>query len=197
MNQNELSLLIGGEAGQGVESAGHILGLSFARAGLNVFAMNEFASRIRGGHNFHKVRVSEEEVFGHLDHCNIIVALNQDTINQHIADVSDGGMVIYDSEDKIDASKYEHSVEFAEVPMRKIAVDISGKKVMENTVALGFVLGLLDFELDIFKGEAFGFCHGNNTFGTFSISQFLIYFFANFNCIGLGRSKGVYFRKRG
>ncbi|MEK7097928.1 MAG: 2-oxoacid:acceptor oxidoreductase family protein, partial [Patescibacteria group bacterium] len=140
MFEKQLSLLIGGEAGQGIESAGSMLGLCFARAGLNVFAMNEFASRIRGGHNFHKVRVSEEEIYGHLDNMNILVALNQETIDMHINEVFPGGVVVYDGEAKIPNRK---DVTFARVPLKKIAVETGGDAVMENTVALGVVLGLL------------------------------------------------------
>lgn len=148
MQEKQLSLLLGGEAGQGVEAAGHMLGLCFARAGLHVFAMNEFDSRIRGGHNFHKVRVSEEEIYGHLDHADILVALNRESVDRHISEMQSGGIIISDTEDKIKGRDFEFL--FAEVPMRRIAIDISGSDLMRNTVAIGFILGLLDFDLNIF-----------------------------------------------
>jgi 2-oxoglutarate ferredoxin oxidoreductase subunit alpha len=50
---NDLSIMIGGDAGQGVESSGAGFALALARAGLHVFALQDYRSRIRGGHNFY------------------------------------------------------------------------------------------------------------------------------------------------
>ncbi|MBU1992150.1 MAG: 2-oxoacid:acceptor oxidoreductase subunit alpha [Patescibacteria group bacterium] len=147
----ELSLLIGGEAGQGVESSGHMLGLNFARAGLNVFAMNEFASQIRGGHNFHKVRVSNEEVHGHLDNVNMILALNKETVDRHVGDLVEGGVVIYDADAGVEEGEYRDDVKFLAVPLKKTALDMGGKEIMQNTTGIGTVFALLDFELEIFE----------------------------------------------
>ena len=46
---NDLSIMIGGDAGQGVESSGAGFALALARAGLHVFALQDYRSRIRGG----------------------------------------------------------------------------------------------------------------------------------------------------
>ena len=49
---NSMSILIGGDAGQGVESSGGGFALALARAGLGVFATQDYRSQVRGGHNF-------------------------------------------------------------------------------------------------------------------------------------------------
>ena len=58
----DLCFMIGGEAGQGVQSAGYMLARALARSTLSVFADQDYESRIRGGHNFFRVRASEKDV---------------------------------------------------------------------------------------------------------------------------------------
>ena len=55
----DINFVIGGEAGQAVQSIGHILAKSFARGGYNVFADQDYESRVRGGHNFYRIRLKD------------------------------------------------------------------------------------------------------------------------------------------
>ena len=72
---NDMSILIGGDAGQGVESSGAGLCQAFARAGLQVFAMQDYRSRIRGGHNFYQARLSEHPIYSHSNPVHLVLAL--------------------------------------------------------------------------------------------------------------------------
>ncbi len=58
MPRNRMTIMVGGEAGQGVESGGAGFAKALARGGLHVFGLPDFMSRIRGGHNFYLVRVA-------------------------------------------------------------------------------------------------------------------------------------------
>ena len=62
MKINDLTWMIGGAAGFGIQSAGHIFALAASRAGLHVFGTAEYPSLIRGGHNSDVIRVSDREV---------------------------------------------------------------------------------------------------------------------------------------
>ena len=59
---SEINLMVSGEAGQGVQAAGHIMAKALARGGHHVFADQDYESRVRGGHNFFRVRVADREV---------------------------------------------------------------------------------------------------------------------------------------
>ena len=48
----DVTIKIGGEAGQGIQTVGSLLASACQRAGLYMMAINDFESRIRGGHNF-------------------------------------------------------------------------------------------------------------------------------------------------
>ncbi|MFP6591380.1 MAG: 2-oxoacid:acceptor oxidoreductase family protein, partial [Candidatus Latescibacterota bacterium] len=54
----DISIAIGGAAGQGIATPGNILARMFVRRGLHFNAYNAYQSIIRGGHIFLTVRVS-------------------------------------------------------------------------------------------------------------------------------------------
>jgi 2-oxoglutarate/2-oxoacid ferredoxin oxidoreductase subunit alpha len=141
----DLNLLVGGEAGQGIQTVGFILGKSFVRAGWHVFADQDYESRIRGGHNFFRVRVSDRPVSAQTDDLDILIALNQQTLDLHRPNLKKNGIILLDCK----TLKLEpENGNYADVPMQEIA-EATGGKIMTNSVAVGAVLGLLgsDFEV--------------------------------------------------
>ncbi len=50
----DINFMIGGEAGQGIQTVGHLLALACREAGLYIMAINDFESRIRGDTVFSK-----------------------------------------------------------------------------------------------------------------------------------------------
>src|SRR6266542_5944112 len=75
---------IGGENGQGIASTGDILARIFARRGLNLNAYNAYQSIIRGGHTFLTIRASDGPVRSMGDRLDVLIPLNQDTMNRHL-----------------------------------------------------------------------------------------------------------------
>jgi Pyruvate/2-oxoacid:ferredoxin oxidoreductase gamma subunit len=68
------------------------------RGGLHVFADQDYESRIRGGHNFFRVRVKEEEVKAQNETLDILIALNKETVEIHRDELKDNGLIILDKE---------------------------------------------------------------------------------------------------
>ena len=58
----DVSLAIGGAAGQGIATPGNILARLLCRRGLNLYAYNAYQSIVRGGHIFLTMRVSSERL---------------------------------------------------------------------------------------------------------------------------------------
>ncbi len=58
----DTSIMIGGEAGQGIQSMSFVLGKTLMRGGYEVFISQDFESRIRGGHSFARVRTADKEI---------------------------------------------------------------------------------------------------------------------------------------
>src|SRR5881394_66064 len=91
---------IGGENGQGIASTGDILARIFVRRGLHLNAYNAYQSIVRGGHIFLTLRTSDEPVLSFGDKLDIMIPLNQDTMNRHLGLMKSGSAVLYNG-DKI------------------------------------------------------------------------------------------------
>ena len=62
MKNKFLNILIGGEAGQGLQTVGPIFAKSLMRSGFSVHVTQTYESRVRGGHNTFAVRTGTEKV---------------------------------------------------------------------------------------------------------------------------------------
>ncbi len=132
-----LTWLVGGEAGYGITTMGQMFARACARGGLNVFGYVEYPSLIRGGHNLAMVRTAKDKVHAHSDKVDIMLALNQQTIDLHTSEMAEGGVIIYDGEAiALDAAKFG-GLRLVSVPMARITKELNAERVMRNTVALG------------------------------------------------------------
>ncbi|MCL6522926.1 MAG: 2-oxoacid:acceptor oxidoreductase subunit alpha [Firmicutes bacterium] len=146
--EQDVSLVIGGDAGQGVESSGAGFSTALARAGYHVFSIADYRSRIRGGHNFYQIRAATRPVASHLDPPALLLALTAESVELHLENLADGAAVVYDRSFRLDAAAVERAGRLpVPVPMNEIALR-HGSKVMMNTAALAAAAGLLRFPLE-------------------------------------------------
>jgi len=140
------TIKIAGAAGQGMQTIGFILGKVLTRSGFHVFAVQDNESRIRGGHNFFQIRISANHILAMTEEVDVLVALNQNAVDIHQDELSGKGIIVFDSEKTHCTKKND---QLCGIPLEKIAVEHSGKKIYFNTVATGAVLGILkcDFKL--------------------------------------------------
>ena len=142
----DFNIMAGGEAGQGVQSVGMILAKTMARGGLHIFADQDYESRVRGGHNFFRIRVSDSKVLALSEKLDILVALNNETIDLHTGELKGNGIIIYDGEQtkvEVKGNKYFN------VPLARLAGDTVQNKLMANTVAAGAVIRLAGCDFDL------------------------------------------------
>ncbi|MCH7497996.1 MAG: 2-oxoacid:acceptor oxidoreductase subunit alpha [Candidatus Marinimicrobia bacterium] len=146
MSDFDLKIGIGGAAGQGIASVGNILAFIFARRGLNVWAYNAFQSIIRGGHTFLTIRASAEAIGTHGDVIDILVCLNQDTLDRHLGILGPGTFAIYDG-GKIKPTDAPPNVNLIALPIATLSPNPTNK-MLGNTIAAGAVLYISGFSLD-------------------------------------------------
>ena len=94
----DVSWLIGGPQGSGVESAANIFSRVCARLGYNVFGKREFYSNIKGEHSYFVVRVSDGAIRSNVNDIDLLVSYDAETIFRHAEDVADKCAVLYDSD---------------------------------------------------------------------------------------------------
>ena len=148
---NDMSVVIGGDAGQGVESSGAGFGLSLARAGLHVFAMQDYHSQIRGGHNFYQIRISEQPRFSHSNPVHLLLALTSETAQLHLDQLAEGAVVVFPEKFDIDPEPLtKRGVSVNTLPLIRIAEE-HGSRVMTNTAALGAMAGITGFPIEFME----------------------------------------------
>ncbi|OGG46002.1 MAG: hypothetical protein A3F84_23925 [Candidatus Handelsmanbacteria bacterium RIFCSPLOWO2_12_FULL_64_10] len=154
IGQREVTVGIAGAAGDGLDKTGDTLAHTASRLGLHVYAYNSYQSLIRGGHTWLRLRISEEKVTNHGDHLNVLIALNEDSLERHAPEVESGGVILYNSDKlKCDPFLMRDGVRVLELPFKKLTKDL-GKllPVMQNTVSLGALMHVIGLEFDVMAG---------------------------------------------
>src|SRR5258707_11986354 len=145
----DLSIAIGGAAGQGIATPGDILARIFVRRGLHLNAYNAYQSIVRGGHIFLTLRTSDEPVLSFGDKLDIMIPLNQDTMNRHLGLMKSGSAVLYNG-DKIKPGEAAAGVQLCPFSVKELAPKVRGDLV-QNTIALAAVLQLIGVEFKILE----------------------------------------------
>ena len=149
--QFDFSLAIGGAAGQGIATPGNILARTFTRRGLWLNAYNAYQSIVRGGHIFLTMRISDKEIYSHGDSLDMLLCLNQDTMDRHLGLMGPGGQVIFNG-DKIIPGETPEGVQLCPMPIKELS-NKSRNKVIQNTIALGVINNLLGLEFDLLENS--------------------------------------------
>ena len=146
---NRFQVRLGGEAGQGVESGGAGFARAVMRAGLHCFGLQDYMSRIRGGHNFYQIRVSEDPLYTFDDSLHLLLAFNRETVDLHWKDLVEGGGVLHDQAIKVPADELgDRGVRDFSMPLTKIAEQEGGHRIMMNTAAIGAMAGITSFPFE-------------------------------------------------
>jgi 2-oxoglutarate ferredoxin oxidoreductase subunit alpha len=132
---------IGGAAGQGVATPGDIFAKIFSRRGLHLNAYNAYQSIIRGGHTFLTIRTGPEKVTNMGDRLDLLIPLNQDSMNRHLGLLTGGAACVYNAE-TVQPGMAADGVQLCPLPVSKLA-DITRNKVAQNTLAVGAGLSMM------------------------------------------------------
>jgi 2-oxoglutarate ferredoxin oxidoreductase subunit alpha len=137
-----VTVKIGGEAGQGIQTVGQLLALVCQQAGLYVFGINDFESRIRGGHSFFQIRISDRQVRAPHQCVHLLVAMDRTTFEFHHEQVVPDGLTLM-NESHAGRAGNVIPLALSELAQR------AGSAITANTVAAGAALSLLGapFEL--------------------------------------------------
>ncbi|MFC7441520.1 2-oxoacid:acceptor oxidoreductase subunit alpha [Laceyella putida] len=145
----QLSWKVGGQQGEGIDSAGEILSTALNRKGYHLYGYRHFSSRIKGGHSNTKIRISTSPIRSISDELDILVAFDQETIDLNAYELIADGVILADA--KFNPTVPEGvSAHLLAVPFTKIAEEV-GMAQMKNMVAVGASIALLGLPVDAFK----------------------------------------------
>jgi 2-oxoglutarate ferredoxin oxidoreductase subunit alpha len=135
------NLLIGGAAGQGIDTTVAILEKLIKRFGYSVFTYRDFMSRVRGGHNFMTIRFGTGEVLSHSHDLDGIIALDEATISIHRDELKEDGFILCDSNINTEDKRA------IKLPMNNMAEELGNSKV-SGVIAIGIILKLFGEKVD-------------------------------------------------
>jgi 2-oxoglutarate ferredoxin oxidoreductase subunit alpha len=141
--KEDVSIVLCGEAGQGIKTIELILVHVLKNSGYNVFSTKEYMSRIRGGSNSTLIRVSDKNIKSMKTKIDILIPLTSKAID-HVADRLTEDTIILGDKDLLKGTKHE----VLDIPFLKTAKDI-GSTIYGNIVACGAVLALFNSNLDL------------------------------------------------
>lgn len=141
----DVSIVLCGEAGQGIQTVEHILMRTLKLSGYHVFSTEEYMSRIRGGSNSTLVRVSSKRVSAPVDRMDVLIPFSPGAIPHVQKRISPGTVLL--GEKNIYEKEYrgERAID---IPLSKIASEVGGA-IFSNTVAVGLLAGLLHVDRGI------------------------------------------------
>ena len=96
MGRQDLNVLIGGEAGQGLVTIAMILTKALVRSGYYIVVTQSYQSRIRGGHNTYTIRLSTSEIVASQAEVDFLIALNEETLELHRQELAQDGLILLD-----------------------------------------------------------------------------------------------------
>jgi 2-oxoglutarate/2-oxoacid ferredoxin oxidoreductase subunit alpha len=147
--RNDVSIVLSGEAGQGIQSIESMLTAFAKRASFHVFATKEYMSRVRGGCNSTEIRISRERVTTRVGRIDILVPLTREAI-PHLGDRISGQTLVIGEKAVVG---YDRMID---LPFAAIASELGGA-VYSNTVAVGAICALLKIDRAGCEGGIRGF----------------------------------------
>lgn len=129
-------ILIGGEAGQGLQTIGLILLKALVRKGYHVHGSQTYESRVRGGHNTFSIRVGTQRVLAPQEEIDLLIALNEESIEIHREELTPNAFIIGH------ADWNQKGKNWIGVPVKEL-----GKEIYWNTASIGVAASLLGLDL--------------------------------------------------
>ncbi|MCK9376806.1 MAG: 2-oxoacid:acceptor oxidoreductase subunit alpha [Syntrophobacterales bacterium] len=143
----DLNIVIGGAAGQGVHVITGLLARIMVRQGCRVLYVQDYQSRIRGGHLFNRIRVADHPLVSSREGIDLLVALNQETVALHRQELWPHGVIIYDASM---VSDLPPGVQTLPLKAGELLPEKKAAAVAINAGASGAILGLLKLPLEPF-----------------------------------------------
>ena len=152
---NDFVLKIATVNGTGSASANGLLMKALFRMGIPVTGKNLFPSNIQGLPTWYEIRANLDGYMSASGRVDVMVAMNVQTYQKDLAEVSPGGFLIYDSTWPRESTMHRNDITVLGVPLSKLcneAFDVARIRIlMKNVAYAGVLAALMDIDLNIIK----------------------------------------------
>ncbi|MGB9614073.1 MAG: 2-oxoacid:acceptor oxidoreductase subunit alpha [Fervidobacterium sp.] len=132
----EISIVLSGAAGQGIQAVEHILTRVAKDSGFYIFATKEYMSRVRGGNNSTELRIAEKPVYAYVDRIDILILLNDNALDRLRKRISPHTIILGEPR-YVEKEPNSIGIRFEEI------AESFGNKIYENSVAIGVLSGII------------------------------------------------------
>lgn len=136
--------------GSGSASANELFAKSILRMGVPVSPRNIFPSNIQGLPTWYEVRVSEAGWLGRRGGVDMMVAMNPQTWDADVAELSPGGYLFYDSTRPLPPANFRDDIHVIGMPLTEICnavySDPRQRQLFKNIVYVGALSVLLEID---------------------------------------------------
>lgn len=146
--KKRISVKIGGESGQGINSIGEILAKSLKRSGFFVFGYREYPSLIKGGYASYQIDISDSTINSSSRYTNLLICLSRVSLLKYLRSINQNGILIHnlkhltlDEEDNQFIK--DNNIKIFYLDSDELLQKVGAKKIMSNTIFLGILGHLL------------------------------------------------------
>ncbi|HTT72571.1 MAG TPA: 2-oxoacid:acceptor oxidoreductase subunit alpha [Thermoplasmata archaeon] len=137
----DLSVMIGGQGGDGTLTVSDLLGRYFRKRGLYVYTSRNVLSRIRGGHADASVRANRDPIAAVKSKVDVLLAFDNEAVEMGRPELAEHAFILYDSTTfKLDLP---NAVGF---PFATLVGGPLGQPIFKNTAAYGALSILFGFD---------------------------------------------------
>lgn len=129
----EVTVLIGGRAGDGINTAGLTIARLLGKLGYHIYMYFDYPSLIKGGHNYAIIRGTDKPSGAHRSRADFVIALTGDTLTRHRDRISAETVLITDSGNV----RVEVEGASSAVPVREILASLDAPPIMGNSALIG------------------------------------------------------------
>jgi len=152
---NDFTIKIANVNGTGSASANTLLMKSIFRMGVPVVGKNYFPSNIQGLPTWYEVRVSGDGYLCRSGVVDILVAMNAETYQHDLQEVSPGGYLVYDSTWPRHSSLKRDDITIIGIPLSRMCNEkfsnARSRILMKNVAYVGALAALLDLDMDVIR----------------------------------------------
>ena len=152
---NDFVLKIGTVNGTGSASANGLLMKALFRMGIPVTGKNLFPSNIQGLPTWYEIRANRDGYMSASGRVDVMVAMNAQTYQKDLDEVSPGGFLIYDSTWPRERTLQRNDITVLGVPLAKFCNETFSvarlRILMKNVAYVGVLVALMDIDLSIIK----------------------------------------------
>jgi len=160
---NDFVIKLANVNGTGSASANGLLMKSIFRMGVPVTGKNFFPSNIQGLPTWYEIRISKDGYLCRSGKVDLMIAMNAETYDQDLNDVSSGGYLLYDSTWPRKNLNERSDVTVLGIPLSSMCNEAfesaRAKVLMKNVAYVGALVALLNIDMDVVKTlleETFG-----------------------------------------